>query len=143
MIIANVFRYPLKKTVLEVNSQKMIDIINSGSDEYSMETSNAIWIKKDYLLTIKYVSNAGAYYYGAIIPLDFVDEPEARKRAKEYFTTSKKQASSLLTEGTWKKLSPERKGTLSRMISENVINHDTLLVITNTIYFNGTWEHKF
>ncbi len=47
---------------------------------------------------------------------EFVDEPEARKRAKEHFTTSKKQASSLLTEETWKKLSPERKGTLSRMV---------------------------
>ena len=124
MIIANVFRYPLKKTVLEVNSQKMIDIINSGSDEYSMETSNAIWIKKDYLLTIKYVSNAGAYYYGAIIPLDFVDEPEASRNSINNWAEKK------------------TNGKITDLISENVINHDTLLVITNTIYFNGTWEHK-
>ena len=47
---------------------------------------------------------------------EFVDEPEARKRASEYFKGSKEQAKGLVTEKTWKKLSPERKGTLSRMV---------------------------
>jgi GH24 family phage-related lysozyme (muramidase) len=47
---------------------------------------------------------------------EFVDEPEARKRAHRHFSTSKEQAKSLLTEETWKKLSPQRKGALSRMV---------------------------
>ncbi|MBE9593535.1 MAG: hypothetical protein IMF19_08640 [Proteobacteria bacterium] len=47
---------------------------------------------------------------------EFVDEPEARKRAKKHFFAAKEQAKSLLKEETYKKLSPERKGTLARMV---------------------------
>ena len=47
---------------------------------------------------------------------EFVDEPEARKRASKHFKDSKEQAKGLVTEETWRKLSSQRKGTLSRMV---------------------------
>lgn len=47
---------------------------------------------------------------------EVIDEPEARRRAKRHFLVSEGQAPYLLTEEAWKKLSLERKGTLTRMI---------------------------
>lgn len=47
---------------------------------------------------------------------EVVDEPEARKRAREHFSTSKERAKGLLKKETWKKLSPKRKGVLARMV---------------------------
>lgn len=47
---------------------------------------------------------------------EFVNEPEARKRACRYFKAAKKQAKQLLKEKTWISLSPKRQGVLTRMV---------------------------
>lgn len=123
--MSNAFYYPLNKLVLEESSKKMIGTINSNNDAYDLETTNALWVLENYTLNEQYVSNAKNYYDGMVTPVDFVNEPEA----------------STDTINKWVEEKTNEK--IKKLIPEGEIGPDTRLVITNTIYFNGTWVKEF
>jgi serpin B len=115
----------LDKSVLKANSKKAIDTIDSKNKEYDLETANALWVMEGYSLNEQYLSNVEEYYNGTIEQLDFTNEPEM----------------SVNTINGWveEKTNQRIKNTISR----DLIDQNTQLIITNTVYFNGLWEHEF
>lgn len=123
--MSNVFYYPLNKRVLEESSKEMIGTINSGNDAYELETTNALWVLKNYPLNEQYVSNTENYYGGMVTPVDFINEPE----------TSTDIINNWVEEKTNEKI--------KELIPEGEIGPETRLIITNTVYFNGKWAKEF
>lgn len=123
--ISNVFYYPLSKPVLEGSTKEMIDTINSDNDAYDLETANALWVLEEYPLNEQYVFNAENYYDGMIIPLDFAGQPEESR----------------LIINSW--VEKKTNDKIKDLLAEGSIDGNTRLIITNAVYFNGTWLQEF
>lgn len=123
--MSNVFYYPLNKRVLEESSKEMIGTINSGNDAYELETTNALWVLKNYPLNEQYVSNTENYYGGMVTPVDFINEPE--------------KSTDIINNWVEEKTNEKIK----ELIPEGEIGPETRLIITNTVYFNGKWAKEF
>ncbi|MDK2830845.1 MAG: hypothetical protein PWQ51_907 [Methanolobus sp.] len=124
--IANVFYFPLNKTVLGMSSKDLISEINSGSDEYELETANALWVQKDFDLKQQYISNAVNYYSGKVAKVDFVNQPENSRVLINDWVESK------------------TNDKIKDLIPDGVIKPKyTRLILTNAIYFNGKWMDEF
>ena len=123
--ISNVFYYPLSKPVLEGSAKEMIDTINSDNDAYDLETANALWVLEEYPLNEQYVFNAENYYDGMITPLDFTRQPEESR----------------LIINSW--VEKKTNDKIKDLLAEGIIDENTRLVITNAVYFNGTWLQEF
>jgi len=123
--ISNVFYFPLSKSVLEGRSKEMIDIINAHNDAYEFKTANALWVREDYLLNEQYTSNVENYYDGTITPLDFVGEPEESR----------------LIINNWVENKTNNK--IKDLLAKGIFDGPIKLVITNAVYFNGTWSQEF
>jgi serpin B len=123
--MANVFNFPLNKTVLGMSSKDLISEINSGSDEYELETANALWVQKDFDLKQQYISNAASYYSGKVSKVDFKNQPESSRSMINDWVESK------------------TNDKIKDLIPNGVINSGTRLILTNAIYFNGKWKNEF
>ncbi len=123
--MSNVFYYPLSKPVLEGSTKEMIDTINSDNDAYDLETANALWVLEEYPLNEQYVFNAENYYDGMIIPLDFAGQPEESR----------------LIINSW--VEKKTNDKIKDLLAEGSIDGNTRLIITNAVYFNGTWLQEF
>ena len=123
--LSDVFYYPLDKQVLEQSSQDMIATINSGNDQYALNTANALWVQENYTLKSQYVYNAQTYYDGKVESMDFVGETDKSR----------------LIINNW--IENKTNNKIVNLLTEGTITPGTKLVITNAVYFNGTWMTEF
>lgn len=123
--ISNAFYFPDNKTVLKVRFKEMNDGINSDTGKCELETANALWVQEGSPVKKEYVSNVKNYYDGKATNLDFAGRPDASRKTINKWVEDK-------THDGIK--DPVQKGS---------ITEDTRLIITNAIYFEGKWEHKF
>lgn len=121
--IASVFGYPLDKVVLEANSQKLFDTTANKTD--SLKIANGLWVQEDYPLNEQYVSNVGTYHNGSVKQLDFISNPEPSRHIINEWVKGK------------------TNGKISEIVPSGAINLETRMVVTSTIYFNGTWFYPF
>ncbi len=123
--IANVFYFPHNKSILEVSLGEMIDEINSETDDYELETANALWIEESFPVKEQYISNVETYYSGKVENLNFIGQPEP----------------SVNTINAW--VAEKTNDKIKNLIPGGIINVETRLIITNAIYFNGKWKTEF
>lgn len=100
-------------------------LINSASADYTLRTANALWAEKTYAFLPSYTGTARQYYSAETTNLDFVGAPEESRSAINQWVLEKtdKKIRDLLPQGS--------------------ITPLTRLVITNAIYFKGTWARQF
>jgi serpin B len=122
--IADVFYFP-EKDILRYNSAKIYNEINKKDKAYKLHTANALWAEKTYPFLDDYLSTVEKYYGGKTTNLDFINHAEA----------SRKTINSWVEEKTNNKIKD--------LIPRGVINSLTRLVLTNAVYFKGTWEWEF
>uniref|UniRef100_UPI00272E8E37 serpin family protein n=1 Tax=Methanococcoides sp. TaxID=1966350 RepID=UPI00272E8E37 len=123
--IADVFGYPLEKIVLKANSKKLINDLHLENENNTLKAANALWIKQNYPLNDQYVFNVETYYGGLVKPLDFINKSEDSRKTINLWVEEK------------------TSGKINEMVPEGGISPYTLIMITNTVYFNGTWYHQF
>lgn len=123
--ISNVFYFPTNKTVLKVRLERINDRINSGSDDYELQTANALWIQEGYPVKEEYLFNVKKYYDGEVANLDFVRKPDdSRNTINEWVET-------------------RTSDKIKDLVPKSMITPDTRIIITNAIYFNGKWAYTF
>lgn len=99
--------------------------INSADAGYTLQTANALWAEKTYAFLPGYIETAGRYYGANVTNLDFARQPESSRAAINRWVE-------------------ERTNDLIRdLLPEGSISPLTRLVITNAIYFKGTWVKQF
>lgn len=122
--IKEVFHFQ-ETPVLRPNFAAIYNEINEDNFEYKLSTGNALWVQKDFVLLENYTSRVENYYGGKAINLDFITETE---KSREIINTF---------------IEEQTNNKIKDLIPAGGINTMTRLVLTNAIYFKGTWEWQF
>lgn len=123
--IRGVFHFPEDTTVLRDGFSEINDGINGGDSRYTLRTANALWAEKTYAFLPGYVSTAETWYDAPVTNLDFITRPE----------------DSRITINDWVEDRTEQK--IQDLLPPGSIDASTRLVITNAVYFKGTWVKQF
>ncbi|CAG2191131.1 unnamed protein product [Mytilus edulis] len=103
-------------------NEKLFTRTTSG---VTLAMANRLYSRKGLNLLNTFSTKASTYYGSDVEPLDFVKEAE----------------NSRLTINNW--ISNNTNNRIQNMIPKGVLNANTVLVLTNAIYFKGKWEKEF
>ncbi|MCK4650079.1 serpin family protein [Candidatus Pacearchaeota archaeon] len=120
----SVFHFP-ENNILRLNFAAIYNEINKGTKTYELRTGNALWVQQDYPFLEDYTSRVEKYYGGKVANLDFVSETEKSRQTINAF------------------IEEQTNNKIKDLIPKGVLNAMTKLVLTNAIYFKGTWEWEF
>lgn len=95
-----------------------------NSEFYELKLTNALWIKKGFILLNEYLSSSKEIFSANSNELDFNDKSKCAEIINFW-----------CNENT--------NGKISNIITKENINSDTRLILTNAIYFKGSWEKSF
>ena len=119
--IKSVFHFP-EDSILRPNFARIYNEINKNEEDYESRTGNALWIQKDYPFLEDYINIVEKYYGGKASNLDFVKEAEKSRQTINSF------------------IEEQTNGKIKDLIPKGVLDSLTRLVLTNAIYFKGTWQ---
>ncbi len=114
-----------ENSILKPNSASIYNTLNKKDKPYTLSTGNALWVQKDSRLIEDYKVSVEKYYGGKAANLDFIKETEKSRQTINTF----------IEEQTNKKIKD--------LIPAGALDANTRLVLTNAIYFKGTWEWEF
>jgi len=122
--IKSVLHFP-NYEILRPNFAAIYNSINKGYKDYELRTGNALWVQQSFPLLEEYTSTVGRYYGGKATNLDFVGETEKSRETINNF------------------IEEQTNGKIKDLIPQGFLSPQTVLVITNAIYFKGTWVWEF
>ena len=123
--IANVFHFTQTDAERRASFAKIHNEFNERNDNYKLYTANALWAQEGYNFLDDYLNTVSKYYAGKTTNLDFRTKTEESRKTINSWVEGQ-------TNNKIKDLFPQ--GTLDPM---------TRLVLTNAIYFKGTWVKEF
>ena len=123
----SVFHFPADNDVRRPAFAKIYNEINKKEKgkQYKLHTANALWAQKDCQFTNEYFGTTEKYYRGKVTNLDFRSEPEPSR----------------ITINNW--VEDQTNDKIKDLIPPGGICPLTRLVLTNAIYFKGTWVLQF
>jgi serpin B len=119
-----VFHFP-DNDILRPNFASIYNNINKKGKEYKLSTGNALWAQQDYQFLPGYLETVEKYYGGKAANLDFIGEGEKSRQTINSF------------------IEQQTNNKIKDLIPQGVLNAYTRLVLTNAIYFKGTWVKQF
>ncbi|MFH0875557.1 MAG: serpin family protein [archaeon] len=122
--IKSVFDFP-GNSALRPNFAAIYNNINKKNKPYKLNTGNALWAQQDYKFLDQYISAVENYYGGKAANLDFIKESEKSRQTINAF------------------IEEQTNNRIKDLIPTGVLDSMTRLVITNAIYFKGSWELEF
>ncbi|MBR9691639.1 serpin family protein [Candidatus Woesearchaeota archaeon] len=122
--IADVFHFP-DNNILRPNFAAIYNNINEANKAYELKTGNALWVQQDYPFLQDYTSKVENYYGGKAVNVDFIKETEKSRQTINSF------------------IEEQTNNKIKDLIPSGVLGPLTRLVLTNAIYFKGTWEWEF
>ncbi|MBU2523258.1 MAG: serpin family protein [Nanoarchaeota archaeon] len=122
--IKSVFHFP-ESSILRPNFAAIYNAVNLRNEAYESRTGNALWVQKDYPFIEDYTGTIEKYYGGKAANVDFVKETEKSRQTLNRF------------------IEEQTNNKIKDLIAPSLLNPNTRLVITNAIYFKGTWEWEF
>lgn len=120
-----VFYFPKDASLRRESFLKIYQQINKKDKEYELSIANALWAQKDYKFLDDYRSLVNTYYGGDATNLDFVNNAEKSR----------------LTINNW--VEKETNNKIKDLIPGGMLDKLTRLVLTNAIYFKGSWFNPF
>jgi serpin B len=99
--------------------------LNTAGKPFTLKTANALWSEKTYQFLPDYFSTIANYYKGNVTNLDFKMNPEGSRT----------------TINSW--VENQTNNKITNLIPQGAIDSLTRLVLTNAIYFKGTWVIQF
>ena len=120
----SVFHFP-ESNILRPNFAAIYNDINQGNKAYELRTGNALWVQNEFPFLEDYTNRVEKYYGGKATNLDFVSETEKSRQTINSF------------------IEQQTNNKIKDLIPPGFINSMTRLVLTNAIYFKGTWEWEF
>ena len=123
--IQSVLHLPQNETLRRSGFAGLDAALNSGDENYTLRTANALWAEETYPFLPEYVDTAARWYGANTTNLDLAGDSEGSRQTINRWVEEK-------TEDRIRDLLPA--GSIDSM---------TRLVITNAIYFKGTWVKQF
>lgn len=121
----SVFYFPEDDTVRRSGYANLYNEINKEDKKYKLHTANALWPRIDFQLLEEYQNTINTYYGGIVTCLDYAGEAEKSRQ----------------TINGWVEDKTEDK--IKDLIPSGILDGSTVLVLTNAIYFKGTWITQF
>jgi len=107
------------------NFASIYNDINKKDKPYKLSTANALWAQKDYRFLEEYTQCVEKYFGGKVTNLDFAGASEQSRQ----------------TINKW--VEDQTNNKIKDLIPPGLLNAYTRLVLTNAIYFKGTWVKQF
>lgn len=107
------------------NFASIYNDINKEGKAYKLSTANALWAQKDYKFLEEYTNSIEKYFGGRVTNLDFEGASEKSRQ----------------TINKWIEDKTNKK--IKDLIPPGLLSAYTRLVLTNAIYFKGTWVRQF
>lgn len=123
--IRSVFNFPKNSTRMREGFASVNTLINRNDAGYTLSTANALWADTGYPFLPGYTGIAEQYYAANTSTLDFTGQPEASRT----------------TINSW--VEEKTNNKIRNLLPKGSINSLTRLVITNAVYFKGTWQKQF
>ena len=123
--IRAVFHLPEDNTVQREGFAEIIAGINRGASGYTLQTANALWAEQTYPFLPEYIATADRYYGAKTTNLDFINKPDESR----------------ITINRW--VEEQTEDRIKDLLPPDSVNPATRMVITNAIYFKGTWVKQF
>ncbi len=123
--IQNVFHLPADPGVVRNGSSQIYTALNALGADYSMSTANALYAEHPCRFLPEYISAAQMYYHANATNMDFIGHPE---ESRQFIN---------------RQVELQTRDRIHDLLPEHSIVSDTRLVITNAIYFKGTWSTTF
>jgi len=123
--IFSVFHFPKNDTIRRSGFAQINVGINTADAGYTLRTANALWAEKSYPFLPAFIGIARKYYSAEVTNLDFINTPEESRA----------------TINQWVEKKTENK--IHNLLPSGSIISLTRLVITNAVYFKGTWFRQF
>ncbi|MDN7023787.1 serpin family protein [Methanoculleus sp. FWC-SCC1] len=123
--IASVLHLPGNETLRRTGFAALTGGLSRGDANTTLRTANALWAEETYPFLPEYIETAERYYAANVTNLDFIGAPEESRQ----------------TINRWVERQTEEK--IQDLLPAGSIDPLTRLVITNAIYFTGTWELQF
>jgi len=120
----SVFHFP-ENNVLRPNFAAIYNNINNKDKEYKLSTGNALWAQQDYPFLQDYLTTVEKYYGGKAANLDFDIETEKSRQTINTF------------------IEEQTNYKIKDLIPQGALKSNAILVLTNAIYFKGTWVKQF
>ena len=120
----SVFHFP-ENNILRPNFAAIYNDINNGAEDYELRTGNALWVQQDFPFLTDYTSRVEKYFGGKAANLDFGKETEKSRQTINSF------------------IGEQTNNKIKDLIPTGFLNAMTRLVLTNAIYFKGTWQWEF
>ena len=122
--IKSVFHFP-ESNILRSNFAAIYNDLNNNNEEYVLSTANALWSQKDYPFLPDYLAIIERYYAGEVSNLDFAHKGEESRRVINSY------------------IEDQTNNKIKGLIPFGTLNEYTKLILTNAIYFKGTWVTQF
>lgn len=122
--IKSVFHFPDKQT-LRSNFAAIYTNLNKNKEDYQLNTGNALWVQKDFQINEDYKTTVENFYGGKATNLDFIKETEKSRQTINDF------------------IEQQTNDKIKDLIPKGALDATTRLVLTNAIYFKGTWKWEF
>jgi len=104
--------------------KNLYEYLNENSN-YNISTANALWVSQNFDLLEEYINVIRTYYYGESSEVDY-SYPE--------------KAASIINQ--W--VENKTNNLIKNLVPSDAIDPDlTKLILTNAIYFKGTWQIQF
>ncbi len=113
-------RQTQRESVRELDSK-----INIPNTNYTLNLANALWVQKDYPILPEYFEALQKYYSAKAENLDFKNNPEESR----------------IVINKWVEDKTAQK--IKDLLPKNSISDLTRAVLTDAVYFKGTWFTKF
>ncbi len=123
--IGSVLHLPTNDTLRREGFAGLDAVLNQGSGNYTLNTANALWAEETCPFLPGYIDAAARWYSANVTNLDFIESPEGSRE----------------TINRWVEEQTEDK--IRDLLPPGSIDPLTRLVITNAIYFKGTWVEQF
>ncbi len=123
--IKDVFHFSDNDAVRRPSFARVQNKINAAQSEYLLRSANALWAEQTYPFLEEYTDLVEKYYSARVENMDFINDPEG----------------STETINIW--VENQTNNKIQDLLPQGVINSDTGLVLTNAIYFKGTWVNEF
>ncbi|MFA6146134.1 MAG: serpin family protein [Patescibacteria group bacterium] len=121
----SVFHFPVDSNLRRSAFASIHNQLNKPDAKYQLSIANALWAQNDYKFLNDYLTTLEQYYAGKATNVDFKNSTEVSRQTINKWVEDK-------TNDKIKNLFPQ--GSIDSM---------TRLVLTNAIYFKGTWIKQF
>ena len=121
----SVFHFPINENLRRSSFAAIQNQINKTDSKYKLSIANALWAQNDYKFLSEYTNVLQQYYAGKATNVDFKNLIEESRQ----------------TINKW--VEDKTNNKITNLFPKGSLNSMTRLVLTNAVYFKGTWIKQF